>query len=291
MTEQNHNEAIFVSLRPRLMALAYRMLGSVADSEDIVQEAWLRFAKAKDEVEYPKAYFTKIVMRLCLDQLKSARKKREQYIGTWLPEPVDARQEISTLAVENGIDISYAIMLTLEQLSPFERAAYLLHDLFDLSFDEIAITLERSPSACRKLASRARGQLAKREKRFAPTEATFEKLITAFLTASQTGDLSDLQAQLADDVKYYADGGGKITAALNIVSGAQAVAKMLIGFAKKEKFDAATSLRLAIINGQAALMLTNADSSLQPICIDVNEDGAIADIYTVRNPDKLKLLN
>lgn len=280
----------FLKLRPRLLGLAYRMLGSVADSEDIVQDAWLRFAKSTtNEVEFPTTYFTKIVTRLCLDELKSVRHKREQYIGTWLPEPVDIKNEFAIRAVEDDIDISYALMLTLEQLTPLERAAYLLHDLFDLSFDEIAEVLERTAPSCRKLASRARQHLAKREKRFEPTENTFERLMQAFLIASKNGDLAPLQNLLADDIKYYADGGGKALAALNIIQGAKSVAKMLNGLAKKHNLLGG-KIMPALINGQAALMFLNEDNIMQPISIDLNEDGQIAAIYTVRNPDKLTRL-
>lgn len=277
----------FLKLRPRLLGLAYRMLGSVADSEDIVQDAWLRFAKSTtSEVEFPITYFTKIVTRLCLDELKSARHKREQYIGTWLPEPVDIKNEFAIKAVEDDIDISFALMLTLEQLTPLERAAYLLHDLFDFSFDEIAEVLERTAASCRKLASRARQHLAKREKRFEPTENTFETLMQAFLMASKNGDLTPLQNLLAEDIKYYADGGGKALAALNVISGAKSVAKMLNGLAKKHNLLDG-KIMPSLINGQAALMFLNEDNIMQPISIDLNENGQIASIYTVRNPDKL----
>lgn len=284
----NEVEKIFLSLRPRLMALAYRMLGNVADGEDIVQEAWLRFAKSSvGEIEYPAAYFTKITMRLCLDQLKSARHKREQYIGTWLPEPVDSSYEFALQAVEDNIDISYAIMLTLEQLTPLERAAYLLHDLFDIGFDDIGDVLERSAATCRKLASRARQHLAARQKRFAPKQANFESLMRAFLTASQTGDLSELQAQLAADVKYYADGGGKINAALRVVLGAKSVAKMIVSLAQKNNITGGDQIGFGLINGHAGMILTYPDGSVEPLCFDVDEWGKIAAIYIVRNPDKL----
>lgn len=281
----------FLALRPQLLALAYRMLGSVADSEDVVQNAWLRFAKSGDaEIEFPKAYFRKIVTRLCLDQLKSARHKREQYIGTWLPEPVDTGSETSFINVENDIDISYAIMLTLEQLSPLERAAYLLHDLFEMGFAEIAEILERDVATCRKLASRARSHLAKREKRFAATEQAFERLINAFLHATKTGDVSGLTAQLADDIKYYSDGGGKVIAALNIISGANSVARMLLNLAVKHRFSENMTLRMRSINGQMALTFINEHDDLQPFCFDLNDKGEIANFYTMRNPDKLVIL-
>lgn len=284
----NDAEQAFIKLRPRLMALAYRMLGNISDSEDIVQETWLRFAKiGGTDVEYPTAYFTKIATRLCLDQLKSARHKREKYIGTWLPEPVDEKYEFAVEAVENNIDISYAIMLTLEQLTPLERAAYLLHDLFEIGFDEIAEVLERNVSTCRKLASRARQHLAKREKRFASNQATFEKLLAAFSIGSQTGDLSALRAQLAEDVKYYADGGGKISAALNVILGSKSVAKMIIGLAKKNDFINENQIQFGLINGQMGMILIDKDGAAQPICFDLNEDGKIAAIYSIRNPDKL----
>lgn len=281
-------EVDFLNVRPHLLGLAYRMLGSMADSEDIVQEVWVRYGNAgMTEIEFPKAYFTKIATRLCLDQLKSARHKREQYIGTWLPEPVATSIEFSAEQVEYQIDISYAIMLTLEQLTPLERAAYLLHDLFELSFDEIGEVLEKNAANCRKLASRARQHLATREKRFEPNESGFEALMKAFFKASKTGDISDLQAQLAEDVKYYADGGGKILAAHNVITGANSVARMLISLVKKNNLTDMDGMRPALINGQVGICYIDESGLLQPVSIDLNEAGQIANIYMVRNPDKL----
>jgi RNA polymerase sigma-70 factor (ECF subfamily) len=286
--DNTSDNAIFLSIRPRLLRLAYRMSGSVVESEDIVQETWIRWAKRDfPKLENPIAYFTTITTRLCLDYIKSSRAKREHYVGVWLPEPVLEGCDLmaTTIAAEEKLDISYAIMMVMEKLSPLERAAYLLHDLFDISFDEIASVIERTPASCRKLASRARKQLEMREKRYEPSKVVLTNLLNAFFESRQTGNPAALMEQLAFDVKFHSDGGGKVSAALNTIFGAQNVAKLLLGLARKSRAD--QTIQFARVNGQNSILLQDASGPAQPICLDLNEQGQIATIYTMRNPDKL----
>ena len=202
----------FLSVRPRLFAVAYRMLGSVADAEDILQEAYLRWQSvSQDDVRDVTGYLVRVVTRLCLDQLKSARVKRETYTGAWLPEPL--LTEDPTERIDH--DVSVALLLALERLTPLERAAFLLHDVFGDSHEEVANALDRSPSACRQLVSRARRHVQTERPRshVAPEES--RALTEAFFRASKTGDMAALTQLLAQDVELVSDGGGKATAALN----------------------------------------------------------------------------
>lgn len=193
----------------------------------------------------------------------------------------------STAITEENLDISYAIMMVLEQLSPLERAAYLLHDLFDISFDEIATVIERTPATCRKLASRARKQLDNREKRFEPSQEVLSILIAAFFECHQTGNIRTLTKQLAADIKFHSDGGGKVSAALNTIHGAENVARLLLGLARKNDINDGQSIEFSNINGHISLLLRDNENQYQPICFDLNDQGQITTIYTVRNPDKL----
>ena len=200
------SDPIFSSLRPRLVRLAYRMLGSVADAEDIVQDSWLRWlATDRTAVREPAAFLRTIVTRLCLNELKSARRRRESYVGSWLPEPIFDPED-----GDAADDITMPLMLALERLSPLERAAFLLHDVFGMDFDEISSAIGREATACRKLASRARAHVTEARPRFAIDKEAGLKLATAFFTASRTGDMAALQALLSEDVVVYADGGGKV---------------------------------------------------------------------------------
>src|SRR5580700_9087960 len=204
----NDAAAVFDPLRPRLIRVAYRMLGSVADAEDVVQEAFLRWIDAdRDAVREPEAYLRRVVTRLCLDHLKSAQHRRETYIGPWLPEPV-------VEAAEDEVDdVTLPLMMALERLSPLERAAFLLHDVFDVSFEEIAATIGREPVTCRQLASRARSHVRAARPRFDLPKERGLQIAAAFFAASRHGDMQQLRSLLADDVTAYSDGGGKARAA------------------------------------------------------------------------------
>lgn len=274
----------FLEQKARLSRLAYRYLGTVADAEDVVQEAWLRFAGARD-VRDAAPFLSTVVSRLCLDRLKSVRARREHYVGPWLPEPVTG--EVYEAPDDQALDISYAVMRTLERLSPAERAAFFLHDLWGLSFDEVAATLSRSPEACRKLASRARAGLSEARQRFRPSREEVERFVSVFRASVAAGDPAPLKALLAGNVELVTDGGGKVPAALNIISGADAVGRFMVGVAAKNPDAAQTSYRFAVINDAPALLVTIAGKIAQTLSFDLDKEGHIRTIYAVRNPDKL----
>src|SRR5438445_8705 len=219
--------------RGRLLGLAYRMLGSRSDAEDVAQDAYLRFAGAQG-VHNAEAFLVTIVTRLCLDRLKSARAQREVYVGPWLPEPVfDAEGLSAEAATELADDLSFALLLALDRLSPMERAAFLLHDVFDTPFSEIAGMLDRTDAACRQLATRARR--AVRDNRPAPAAApdNHARLLAAFSEAVASGNVSRLAELLREDAVAITDGGGRKTAALNPIIGAEKIARFFIGLAGK----------------------------------------------------------
>ena len=274
--------------RGRLLGLAYRMLGSRSDAEDVVQDAFLRFAGAQD-VHNPEAFLVTIVTRLCLDRLKSAKVQREAYVGPWLPEPVfDADGLSAEAATELADDLSFALLLALDRLSPMERAAFLLHDVFDTPFAEIAAMLDRSEASCRQLATRARR--AVRDNRPAPaaTPDSHARLLTAFSDAVASGNVRQLAELLRADAVALTDGGGRKFAALNPIIGADKVARFFIGLAGK---TAGQDVRIepAMINGAVGALLY-LDGELD-LTLSMAIDGEkIAAIYVVRNPDKLRHL-
>ncbi|MDE1935726.1 RNA polymerase sigma factor SigJ [Bradyrhizobium sp.] len=281
---QRENDPI-APYRRRLLGLAYRMLGSRSDAEDVVQDAYLRFI-GTENVRNPEAFLVTVVTRLCLDRLKSARAQREIYVGPWLPEPVFDTDGLSTeVATELADDLSFALLLALDRLSPQERAAFLLHDVFDISFSEIAAMIGRSEPACRQLAARARR--AVRDERPPPAAAdSHAHLLQAFLVAVTSGDLSRLTGLLRDDAVAVTDGGGRKTAALNPIYGADKIARFFISVAGKA---AGRDIRIeaAVINGSAGALLYM-DGELDH-SLSISIDGErIAAIYLVRNPDKLR---
>lgn len=275
----------FDPLRPKLMRVAYRMLGSVADAEDMVQEAFIRWMKTdRDTVREPEAFLRRTVTRLCLDQLKSARHKRETYVGPWLPDPVVDEEEAD--------DVTLPLMLALERLSPLERAVFLLHDVFGLDFDEVAKTIQRDPAACRKLASRAREHVREARPRYQVEKKHGLELAEAFFSASRSGDMNALGKMLAADVSVHADGGGKRLAARIPIIGFTAVMNFLASLAallRKEE-RGSKLVRTGFINGLPGFVTEESDGELQTTALDI-EDGKIAAIYVVRNPDKLKHLH
>jgi len=272
-----------VSMRPKLVRLGYRMLGSVAEAEDAVQEALLRYQGVSGDVDCPEAFLSRIVTRLCLDGLKSARRRRETYVGPWLPEPIfDAEESVSD-------DVTLSLMVALERLSPLERAAFLLHDVFGVALDEIARTLDREPTACRKLATRAREHLRVARPRYSVSAERRAQIAQAFYVASRAGDLSALRQLLAEDVVVYSDGGGKRSAATKPVVGSSRVERFYVGLARKDHYQPSPFYAPAQIDGLAGFITLGRDGVPQTTALALEDDKIVA-IYMVRNPDKLQRL-
>ena len=276
----------FLDARPRLFAAAYRMLGTVSDSEDILQDAFLRWQSTdKDKVRDPVGYLLRITTRLCLDYLKSARVKREVYPGEWLPELVFSDNQIEAL----DHDVSVALLLALERLTPLERAAFLLHDVFDCDYDEIATTLKRSPANCRQLAMRARRNVQKDRPRTAIDTKQGEAVTRAFFAASKSGDTAVLAQLLTDDVQLISDGGGKAIAALNPIVGQDRVIRFFSGLSRKRDGYVPRQWKTCRLNGLPAIVSREVDGFVQATALEVI-DGKIHRIYVVRNPDKTQHL-
>ncbi|WP_158816425.1 sigma-70 family RNA polymerase sigma factor [Methylocapsa sp. S129] len=273
----------FDPLRPRLMRVAYRMLGSVADAEDVLQEAFIRWMGAdRGAVREPEAFLRRTVTRLCLDQLKSARRQRETYIGPWLPDPVIEEEEEE--------DVTLPLMLALERLSPLERAAFLLHEVFGLGFEEVGADIGRDPAACRQLAARARVHVREARPRFQVDKQRGLEIAKAFFTASRNGDMKALASMLAADVSIHADGGGKRPAAMHPILGFDAVMKFHQFLADQFGRNGSKLIRAGLINGLPGFVTLEADGELQTTALEI-EDGKVAAIYVVRNPDKLRHLH
>lgn len=274
--------------RGRLLGLAYRMLGSRSDAEDVVQDAYLRFAGVQD-VHNAEAFLVTVVTRLCLDRLKSAKAQREIYVGPWLPEPVfDAEGLSADAATELADDLSFALLLALDRLTPLERAAFLLHDVFDTPFSEIAAMLDRSEASCRQLASRARRTVRDNRPAPAATPDSHARLLQAFGAAVASGDVRQLAELLRQDAVAITDGGGRKFAALNPIIGRDKVARFFVGLASKTAGQDAR-IEPAVINGAVGALLF-LDGELD-LTLSMAIDGEkIAAIYLVRNPDKLRHL-
>jgi RNA polymerase sigma-70 factor, ECF subfamily len=278
----------FLEYRSLLFSIAYRMLGSVADAEDAVQETYLRWRRATetgDEIRSPKAWLTTTISRICLDQLGSARAKREQYIGPWLPEPLAGVTPDIAETVADFESLSLAFLVLLESLSPKERAVFLLHDVFGYDFASIGEIVGESDAYCRQLAKRARAHIAERRPRFEPNRAQKERLAADFLRAVSEGDMPGLIETLTDDVTVFSDGGGKVNAARKPVAGRDKVAIFLTNLARLA--PAGTSFRIEPINGQPGIV-TLIDGVVRNVVTFEFADSAIRAIYIVVNPDKLR---
>ncbi|HEV7312362.1 sigma-70 family RNA polymerase sigma factor [Sphingopyxis sp.] len=272
--------ASFDPLRPLLTRVAYRMLGSVADAEDVVQDAFIRWLGTdRDAVREPAAFLRRTVTRLCLDQIKSARNSRETYIGPWLPDPLVEEEEED--------DVTLPLMLALERLSPLERAAFLLHDVFGVGFEEVAKTIDRDPAATRQLAARARTHVRDARPRYKLEKEQGLQIADAFFAASRSGDMSALGALLAADVGMWADGGGKRPAAAGPVLGYDVVLKLHRSLAVLFGKYGSTLVHTCMINGLPGFVTREADGELQTTALEI-VDGKVTAIYVMRNPDKLR---
>jgi RNA polymerase sigma-70 factor, ECF subfamily len=283
-------EAPYEELRPLLFSIAYRMVSSVSEAEDIVQEAFFRIHRAEADgtrIEAPKAYLSAVVTRLSIDQLKSARVRREQYVGQWLPEPLltDAAPDAAAQA-ETADSLSMAFLVLLESLTPVERAVFLLREVFDYDYSEIAKIVDRSEDNCRQLYVRARRHIDDGRPRFEASRHQREELAERFVAAAQKGDTQALIEMLAADVVVYGDGGGKAPSWPQPIHGRERVAKLMVGtLAQATRLGA--SLQPTQVNGQPGVLFTDADGRIGAVMSLDIADGVIQTIRSVINPDKL----
>jgi RNA polymerase sigma-70 factor (ECF subfamily) len=280
----SERRAEFDEHRQVLFAVAYRMLGTVADAEDMVQEAYLRWRQApRDTIDSPRAYLTTVVTRLCIDHLRSARVKREEYIGPWLPEPVvtDSAPDEPVAMAES---LSMAFLVLLESLTPTERAAMLLREVFDYEYAEIAEVLGKTEANCRQLVRRARERLAERRPRFAASREDRDRIVREFLEAVASGDLDGLVGMLASDATLWSDGGGKVTAARNPIVGADRVGRFLVGVMKKAQ--GVIDVHPVVVNGEPGVLVAFGGRPLSVLTLHVGPSG-VEGVYIVSNPDKL----
>jgi RNA polymerase sigma-70 factor (ECF subfamily) len=281
----------FEAQRPRLARLAYRMLGSVAEAQDVVQDAWLRWSRAGpnlaggEGIADPAAWLVRTTTRLCIDRLRADKAQREFYRGPWLPEPLI--EPMTDDPVERAEDVSVAFLLALERLSPLERAVFLLHDVFDQDYGAVAETLDRSETAVRQLAGRARTHVRAARPRFSVSQEEAARLVAAFVAAASSGDMAGLSNLLAEDAILVSDGGGKRKAALRIMVGRSDIIRLMEGLAwRGGGLASVTNMRTARINGYPGLVLSFGDGP-ETIAFQPGEDGLIAAVYMVRNPEKL----
>jgi RNA polymerase sigma-70 factor (TIGR02957 family) len=289
MTEEE-----FDQLRPSAFAIAYRMLGSVSEAEDVVQEGFLRLHGARaggERIESPRAYLSTVVSRLSLDQLRSARVKRERYVGEWLPEPlVASADDDPARKAEMADSLSLAFLVLLESLSPEQRAAFLLRDVFEEPYDRIAEIVGTSEQNARQLAARARRHVQERRPRFEASHEQRDALATRFLAAAEEGDLQGLEELLAHDVIFRGDGGGKAPAAARAVHGRAKVARLLIaGLRTLGRIDGITTRRQEVSGGPGALFLDPEGGLIGVLVLDIAE-GRIQGVSAIVNPDKLRHL-
>ena len=284
----NRNK-IFQQHRPLLFSIAYRMLGSVADAEDTVQEAFVRWQQVSvTEVRSPKSYLSAVVTRLCLDHLRSEKVRREEYVGPWLPEPLltDGSLDVAE-TVELDETLSMAFLVLLERLTPVERAVFLLREVFDYDYAEIARIVAKSEANCRQIARRARESVAARRPRFEVSPEQEERLMYSFLEACSDGDMESLLALLSEDVILYSDGGGKVRAALNPIYGPEKVSRFLLGILGKT--PPGFSTKIVWINGHPGVIGYVDDQPMSAVALEATVDR-IQTIRIVVNPEKLKTI-
>ncbi|MER6737149.1 RNA polymerase sigma-70 factor [Streptomyces puniciscabiei] len=283
---------VFEEHRPLLMGVAYRMLGRVADAEDVVQDAWLRWSRAdRAEVREPRAYLVRITTRLAIDRLRQVRTRGEAYVGPWLPEPyLTEFGDVAPDAADRAVladSVSLALLVVLESLSPLERAVFVLREAFGYPYAEIAALLDRGEAAVRQLAGRARRHVEERRPRYDVDPGRRRELTERFLAAAADGDLDGLMSVLAPDVRLVGDSGGKAKAPLRILHTADKVGRFLVAVAQQS--TAALSYRFLEANGGPALLVLSDGKPESLVQVDV-ADGRVATVYVVRNPDKLRHL-
>ncbi|NIK57565.1 RNA polymerase sigma-70 factor [Kribbella shirazensis] len=273
----------FAEHRQVLVGAAYRVVGSVSDAEDVVQEAWLRWSAIDhDDIRDPRAYLIRITTRLALNRLREQKARREQYVGPWLPEPL-ATDDDPAAAVELADSVSMAMLVVLETLSPLERATFVLREVFDLPYDEIADTLGRSEAAVRQLAHRARGHVHARQPRHPVDKARHDELTMRFMQAAGSGDFDQVVALLAPEAVLISDGGGKKRAALRPIQGAEKIARWMFAvLADYPEFE----IRMATLNDELAY-IAYVDDEPDTVTFMKSADGRITELYLIRNPDKL----
>ena len=286
-TEARNQLQAFDEHRSLIFSIAYRMLGSVMDAEDAVQETYLRWQQCgEDEVRSPKSYLSTVVTRVCIDQLRSAKRQREEYIGPWLPEPLVMEETADmdeNLALADSLSMAFLVML--EALNPTERAAFLLRDVFEYPYAEIAAIVDKSESNCRQMVRRARQHVAERRHRHDPSKAQLQQMVSRFLIAAQQGDMDGLIEMLEEDVTLWSDGGGKTAAALNPIYGAEKVARFFMGIIKKMPPN--TTAKAARVNGQPGLIAYISGKPYSVFALEL-QDGKVAGIRVVVNPEKLQ---
>src|SRR5881396_2364875 len=280
----------FTGVRPLLYSIAYRMLGSAMEAEDVVQEAYVRWREASDtDVRSHRAYLVTIVTRLSINQLRSARVQRETYVGPWLPEPVVTEHAPdASWRVELAETLSMAFLVLLERLSPIERAVFLLHEVFEFEYAEIARIVDKSEANCRQYLGRAKKHLGRPRPRFEVAPEHAERILERFNRAATTGDMDGLLALLAEDITLWSDGGGKVAAALNPIHGADRVARFMLG-ALGKFVPADHIVRRAKINGQHGLISYLQGKPRTALAFDILGNH-IQTIYIIANPDKLRAL-
>ena len=282
----------FEEQRGKLFAIAYRMIGSAMDAEDIVQDAWLRYQQITSPPENPSAYLRKIVTNLSLDHLKSAKVQREQYIGEWLPEPIVTDTSSPADELQKAENISVAFLVVLETLSPLERAVFILREAFDYDYSEIGRILDKSESACRKIFSRAKKHIHNNRPRFDTTPEAHTRLVSHFINATQEGDIHAMTQILAEDVSLVSDGGGKVAAAIRPLLGREKILKFLGGIYKRgQDMGIAYQIEGMILNGEQGMIGRYVETGeiFLAATFEVHQEQ-IATIRFIRNPDKLAKL-
>ncbi|GIJ63382.1 RNA polymerase sigma-70 factor [Virgisporangium aurantiacum] len=281
---------VFDGNRNLLFTVAYRILGSAADAEDAVQDAWVRWSSAdRSQVADPKAYLVRIVTNLAMDRLRSAKARRETYIGPWLPEPILTTADPTTDA-GTADDVSMALLMVLENLSPLERAVFVLKEAFGFSYAEIADAVQRTPDAVRQAGHRARGHVQARRPKFRPTRAQHREVTERFFAAASGGDINTLMQLLAPDVTLWTDGGGKVRQAMRPVVGAEKVATWMAGVSKRPYEGVEPSawvFEVVELNGSFGIVISGAGRVIGTLSVDLDDHGRIAGILNVANPDKL----